>query len=126
MITIRLEELVNAIPVLTNLGTQDFSGRIAFSILKLLKKLEEEYQLFEKTREKIVLKYAKKDDAGQPLVVDGRISILEDSIKTCNKEITDLLQNIVQIDSNKIKAEWLDEVRLSPQSIIEIEPFIEE
>lgn len=127
MIKIKLKEIVNSSEVLRKLAGESLRGRVAFQISKLLKKLEEELELFNKTRLEIIKKYGEKDENGE-LKIDenGNIQIKKENTSIFNQEIVDLLDQEIEVNANLIALDDLENINFTPSEIIILMPFIQE
>ena len=126
MIEINLSEIVNAVEPLKTLSNSKIKGRAAYRVAKFLKRVEEEYQLFETTRMNLVQEYCKKDDKGEPIIVDNSYSIDQERVAEFNTEINKLLNTTVTIDMDPISMDDLGDIEFTPGDIMLLEKFIEE
>lgn len=127
MIEVKLVTIVNGMDVLKKLSESKIRGRTAYKIAKILKKIDEEYNLFNDARIKLIREFAKKDESGEPITDDqGNVSISEEEIATFNEEINKLLDTTVSIEMDKIPLDELAEIDFTPSEMIAIESFIEE
>lgn len=127
MIKVRLREIIDSTDVLRKLAGENLRGRTAFQISKLLKKLEEELDLFNKTRVEIIKKYGEKDDNGELKTDDnGNVKIVEESVNAFNQEMLDLLNQEIEINANPITLDDLENINFTPAEITTLMPFIQE
>lgn len=119
-----LNEL-NEAKSLSLIAESKFSGKKAFLIARLMKKLQEEYDTYQTARRSLVIKYAEKDENGEPIIdSEGNVKIGKNDMDKLNKEYEELVSTEVEIDAEPIDAEWLDDIELSPNQITELMPFI--
>lgn len=119
-----LNEL-NEAKSLSLIAESKFSGKKAFLIARLMKKLQEEYDTYQTARRSLVIKYAEKDEKGEPIIdAGGNVRISDSNMAKLNKEYEELVSTEVEIDAEPIDAEWLDDIELSPNQIAELMPFI--
>ena len=127
MIEIKMLTIVNSMEVLKRLSESKIRGRTAYKIAKILKRVDEEYGLFQDARRKLILECAKKDENGEPVADEnGNVSISEENISMFNEEISKLLETTVNIDTDKIHLDEIEQIDFTPSDIIMIEDFIEE
>lgn len=127
MIEVKLITVVNGMDTLKKLSESPIRGRTAYKIAKILKKVDEEYSLFNDARMKLVRECAKKGEDGEPITDEqGNVSIDESSIAMFNDEINKLLETTVNIDFDKIPLDELADIDFTPTEMIAIEDFIEE
>lgn len=122
-----VSEIIFAGQVLNALMGQNFSGRQAFTIARLNRVLQQEVKEFETVRQELIGKYADKNDAGEPILDEqGNVHIADEHIPTVNKELGEILNTEIDLgEVNKIPAEWLDNISLSPTQVDMLMPFIE-
>ena len=126
MITISLEEIINAIPALRILMQSPIDGKNAFKVARAYREIEKELDLFEQERQKFIEKYSEKDENGNIKQDEkGNIQIQKEYIDIFNQEITIMLKNIVDINIEPIPAEVLANLSLTPEQALNLEKFFE-
>ena len=93
-------------------------------IMEIGKKLDEEIQKSDKTRQEILLKYCKKDEAGKPVLKEGNYDILEESKGAFQVDMTALFESDIEISLPKIVEKDLQHARLSPVEWEALTPFL--
>lgn len=126
MIELTIYEMINAEPVLNKLLNVSFNGKKAFVISRLLKQIADEEKMYNEARVEILKKYADKDENGNPVVINDDISMTTEARECAVKEIEELLGTKIQITSNKIPLEWLEDIEMTPLEAINWAAFIEE
>lgn len=91
-----------------------------------MKAINNEISEFNAEREKLIIKYANKDENGQVITNNGSAKISDENLKIFQNEINELISVEIEIPTNMIPLSWLEEIRLTPQEMIAIEPFVEE
>lgn len=125
--TITIAQLLDAEKPLNKLTETSFSGRKAFTIARMLKKLQAEEETYNTSRIELIKKYADKDESGEVKVDDeGNIHVSNENMSDFNKEFTELITTELEVDFQKIPIDWLDDVELTPIEVQALEPFIEE
>jgi len=76
-----------------------------------LQSLVEEY---EKKRKTIIEKYAKKDDKGEVMIVDGKYYDFEKNFEKANKLLTDLSNEELEVDIHQFDKAELKGIKLVP------------
>lgn len=105
--------------------TQGLPFRVALSLAKNIKKVDEVLEVYEQKRLELVLKYAKKDENGNPIENNGNYKI--DDIPSFNKAYSELVSEEAELDIVKIKADDLESVStLTPLDINRIMFLIDE
>lgn len=127
MIEIKLADVMNSMETLQKLAGQTFKGKTAFQIARILKKLDEEIKTFNDTRAALINKYGKRNENGE-LIVDenGNCSLKEDGLVDFNKELSELLNTVIEVNAEKLNVEELSEGSFTPGEMIVLEPFFKE
>ena len=125
MIEVKLSTIINSIEVLQKISNSPIKGRTAYKVGKLLKRIEEEFDLFNDSRKKLIDQYALKDKEGDPITEDGSYKISPDKISEFNAEVSGLLDTVVKIDLDPIPIEEIENIEFTPNEIILIDDFIE-
>lgn len=108
-----LNELIRA----KNTDGLTISGNQKLQLIKLIRELESAFVDYQKTRELIVLQYAKKDGKGQVIKSKQGIPIEETNTEQYKKEISELDGADVVIDIVKSPVRIPDANNLTPQAI---------
>lgn len=127
MIKIILNDVVNATGTFNKIMQQSFKGSLAFKIARLARELDKEMQTFNEERQKIIQKYAKKDENGE-LITDenGNVTFDTDKVQEVNEEFNSLLGTELEVNADKLPMECMDSFELTPQEMLGIEMFFEE
>lgn len=132
---IKLVKLVNSINALGQLNNaHGLSGVCAYSIMKNVNKIEPELEMYNKTREKILVDRAKKDEDGKPIIiketVEGkereRYDMTDENYNEANHELFTLLNSDIELDLTKISIEDLNNADLTPAQLSSIDYMIKE
>ena len=112
--------LVRSLPKLTN---KELPIRISYRLLKLLKSCSEEMETLEKSRIKLIKKYAldKKDDK-----VKEDMSVSDENKEKFQEEFTTLLEEEVEIDFKAIAIKDLGEITLTTNDLMSLQKIIKE
>lgn len=125
MIEVKLSTIINGIEVLQKISNSPIKGRTAYKVGKLLKRIEEEFDLFNESRRKLINRYAIKDEYGEPVSDNGSYKIMPELVDDFNNEVNGLLETIVKIDLDPIPIEEIENIEFTPNEIILIDDFIE-
>lgn len=123
--TATIYDIISANPVFTKILQHEFTGKQSFMISRVLRALNAETEAFNKTREETLKKYAELDEAGEMIVTDGNVKIRDGEMENFQTEINELLYAELDVDVKPIPIDWLDDVKLTPQEMLVLEPFIE-
>lgn len=122
--TATIYDIISANPVFTKILQHEFTGKQSFMISRVLRALNTETESFNKTREEVLKKYAETDETGEMIVSEGNVKIRDGEMEAFQKEINELLYAELDVDVKPIPVDWLDDVKLTPQEMIVLEPFI--
>ena len=122
--TVSIYDIISANPIFTKILQHEFTGKQSFIIGRILKALNNEAEMFNKTREEMLKKYAAVNEEGKIIVIDGNVKIKEGEMANFQKEINELLYTLLEINVNKIPLDWLENLKLTPQEMLILEPFL--
>lgn len=127
MISVKINDLLNATDTLQELSRKSLKARLAFDVSRLLKAADVEVSQFNEARMKILQKYGEKDENGE-LVSDekGNCRIANENLTDFNNELNELIGAQVELNANKISIDALDNLDFTPVEMVALEPFIEE
>ena len=114
---VTIATLINATPVFSKITNKELSPAVSFRLVKLIKEINVELEIFEKEKEKLLKKYGKKND-------DDSYTILDENKDSWNKDITELLSLNVDITAEKVNLANED-IKISPADMMKIEEFVE-
>lgn len=126
MITVKISNLLNSTEVLQKLSKTQLKAKTAWQVSKVLKLAEEEMQTFNDTRMEVLKKYAEKDENGE-LITDenNNCKIIPEKISEFNDELTELLDNEIELNVNKINIDDLGDIDFTPAEMNALEAFID-
>lgn len=123
--TATIYDIISANPVFTKILQHEFTGKQSFMISRVLRALNTETESFNKTREEVLKKYAELDDMGEMIIENNSVKIREGEMEAFQNEINELLYADLEVDIKPIPIEWLDNVKLTPQETLILEPFVQ-
>ena len=127
MITTTIESLLTIKPVLQKLANTSMPARDAFSILKMLKLVDKEYESIEAVQRKMLDTYgAKNEDGNFTTDEKGNYIIKKESIEDYVAEMQAFLGEKIELNCSKINFSVLEKIDLTPSQMILIEDFIDE
>ena len=126
IVKVTLKDIVNNIQFITELSRQMMPARAAYKVGKLLRKLTDEFNDYNSQRQKVVEKYALRDEQGNMVISDGNIQFNSESYSLFEKEFQDLIDTEVEIDTLPIKLYEIENMDFSPGQMSFLESFIEE
>ena len=126
VITTTIESLLTIKPVLQKLANTSMPAREAFSILKMLKLIDKEYESIEVVQRKMLDTYGAKNEDGTFTIDEkGNYIIKKESIEDYVTEMQAFLGTEVELNCAKVNIDLLDKVEVSPAQMIMMEDFIE-
>lgn len=117
MIKVTYNDILRASSSMKKLIERELPVRQAIALSRLIKKLNAEIEIFDGEQRKIVSKYAIVNQG------TGESRIPESKQKDYNDAMTDLLGLSVEIDSEKIEIDGLENIEASV--ILNTEPFVD-
>lgn len=127
MITTTIDSLLTIKPVLQKLANTSMPAREAFSILKMLKLIDKEYESIEVVQRKMLDTYGAKNEDGTFTVDEkGNYIIKKEGIEDYVAEMQAFLGEKIELNCSKINFSMLEKVDLTPAQMILIEDFIDE
>lgn len=128
MIDVKLRDLLDSMEVLKELGQKSLSGRTAYQIGKILRQVENEFNLFNEARGKVIDKYCTKDENGKPIINEetNEFTFSEENLKSTIEEVNNLLDSDVSLNANKISLADLESLDFTPTQMALLDVYIEE
>lgn len=126
MIETTVSSLITIKPVLQQLANTEMPARDSFTVLRLLKIIDKEYETIEATQRKMLETHGERDESGN-FMPDGYggVIIKSDSTKAFADEMEQLLKTKVALEATPLKLEMLDKLKLTPNQLLKMEEFIE-
>ena len=127
MIKTNVNILMTVKPILQELANTKMPAKQSFKILRTLKAVDAEYASIEEVQRNMIVSYGKKDENGEFMLdPEGRgYLIAEEHQNKFTEEMNDLLFTEVELECDKISMDLFDNMNLSPNQLLAIEPFIE-
>ena len=126
MIETTVSSLITIKPVLQQLANTEMPARDSFTVLRLLKIIDKEYETIEATQRKMLETHGERDESGN-FMPDGYggVIIKSDNTKAFADEMDQLLKTKVALEATPLKLEMLDKLKLTPNQLLKMEEFIE-
>lgn len=119
--------IINTINAIGGARERALPIKASYAISKNLLKLEKEVEAYNLEREKLLKKYAEKDEEGEIKADElGNIKFVKKYKEKWNKEISELLDIEVEVDIHKFDLSVLDNVEMSVQELMAIDFMIQE
>lgn len=127
MITTTIDSLLTIKPILQKLANTSMPAREAFSILKMLKLIDKEYESIEVIQRKMLDTYGAKNEDGTFTTDEkGNYIIKKEGIEDYVAEMQAFLGEKIELNCSKINFSILEKIDLTPAQMILIEDFIDE
>lgn len=125
-----LRRLVSDAPQMGAIANkQGLPKKISYAIAKNMAKIESELKIYNSERQKLIDKYAHKDEQGNVQIDrNNNLKIMDEHIKDWNKEINELLDIEVDVEIHKFNIDDLynSDCDMTPSDFILIDYMIEE
>lgn len=128
-IKITVQEALNASISCNELIKKSFPAKLGFKIIRLKKELELIEQSFNETKNSTIIKYAEKDENGEPkreVQEDGKtfLPIALENREKCTKELTEALNEEVEVSQITFNSEEFGNEDILTEILIGLFPFI--
>lgn len=127
MIELTINDMLNSMEPLKKLSAYQLKTKIAYQIARLMREINKEYELFQKTRQNLAMKYAEKNEKNEIIIDEnGNYKIRNDKINICNEEIAELLNTKIALNVEQINLEDIENTECTPTEIFALMPLIQE
>lgn len=128
MIKIYLGEIDPILTSLDSLINKELPIKLSYSLSKLVKTLESEFKILSEKRNKLIDKYAEKDDKNKFITIieqgKQRVKIKEESMEECNNKLQELFNIEVEINFEPISIDLLGDISISAKDLLVLDKFI--
>ena len=127
MIEATVGEIVESISALQKLINKPLKTKVAFQVARISREIDKEFNVFQESKKTLIEKYGERNESGELITtIEGNYTIPKENIESFNNEMKDILEEVVQLNANKIKLDDLDGETFTPIEIHPLEIFIEE
>ena len=122
-------KIINDVGLLLNLSNIQLPVRTSYVISRNIKKIEKELEIYNTERQKLLDKYAEKNEDGSLKVDENdQLKIPNENLKAWNKDINELLDIEIDIDIHKFNIKDLlnSNCEITANELILIDYMIEE
>ncbi|AIY83091.1 hypothetical protein U729_2617 [Clostridium baratii str. Sullivan] len=120
------KEIIEKVGMLGELSNRKLPVKVSYAIGKNISKIESELKHYNKARKNILEKYCEKDEEGNLKIEDGNYVIKENEKENWNKDIKDLDEIVVEIDTHTFNIDLLNGYEMSPSEMMCIDFMLEE
>ena len=128
MVKLTMDQVLNFRDNADFFSTVNLPLKGAYKINKIRKAVEKEGEFYSEELQKIIEKYAKRDENGEFVFnEDGsQIMINEEQIEECNKDLNDLQDLEIKVDNFNLSIEDLGEdLECTPDQLEILMPFMD-
>lgn len=112
---VKLGELKEMTKNLSNLMEKNFPVRAHYAISRNLSKLLSEFREYDNNREELCKKFARKDKDNNPVLIDGKYDIPDDSMKEFSDSICELRDTEIEVDILAISVSEFEKCNENPR-----------
>ena len=105
---VKLKDIRMAALTLHQIKDKSFPSKMSYALSKNMTVLWNEYDLIEKEREKICIRYADKGEDGKPIINGNVYAMSAENDRKCSKEFEDLLETETDVDIHHIPVSVLE------------------
>jgi hypothetical protein len=121
------ERIINDASRLGELSQKPLPIKVSYAIAKNITRIDSELKVYNSERQKLIEKYAEKDDKGKVATDEtGQFKLKPQCIDEWNTDIKELLAIENEISIHKFKLSELDGHSMKPAELMLIEYMIEE
>jgi hypothetical protein len=127
MITVQLGDLEGVLRGLGSIMYQKVPVKTAYRLSRLVKKLQDEHKNYEELRLRLCTEHCKKDEAGKPIVENGKFTGLDEQ-EVFRKAFEELRSLTIEVDFEPMTSAFLEEigVTLSGADVLALGEFLSE
>lgn len=122
----KLNKLLQVRRVLTEHANEPIPTMLAYKILKFIKASDTEGAFYDGKMQEIIDKYAKRDDNGQIIYAEGRVSVAPENIKECQKAIGELEGTDIEAPDISFTIHELTPINFSVSELFSLDEIIKE
>lgn len=102
--------------------------KISYKFSKLARAIEQEKTFYQSKVQEIIEEYGERDENGELKLTDDKTAfvIKEDKVLECQQKMNELLELEIDIEEIKFSIDDLEDLKLSPQEMDALIPFITE
>ena len=122
------EKLINDSLSLSQLGQKELPIKVSYAIAKNMTKIQAELDTYNKERQKLIDKYAQRDDNGKIIMIkDNQVQLDKTQLDNWNKDSNELLLIENDISIHKFHLSALEgNNHITPSELMAISYMIEE
>ena len=119
--------IVEETQIISKVSQKELPVKVSYAIAKNIGKIQSELKVYNAQKEKLIEKYAEKDEQGKVKVSEqNQLTIIPENIDSWNKDLNELLDIENEIDIHKFSFSLLEGYNISPAELMAIDYMIEE
>lgn len=127
LINVNLAQVINSIDALHALMEKECSGLLAYKIGKIVLAISDETSAFDSAKQAVAERYGERNANGDlKREENGTIPIRQEYLNEARQELDKIINTEVELNVAPIKLSEIAEMKLSPQDVLPLIPFIEE
>lgn len=127
MIVVTLNDVLKSVPILNNLSKQSMPAKTAFKIMKIIKEVNKQLDDFNQIKQDLISTYGERDEMNNLKIDENNNYIISnDNKENFSTELTEILNERIEICIPQLKLDDLDFFHFSPQELEKIEYCIKE
>ena len=111
---------------LLNISQKELPFRLAYKVSKLSEKIEKDYLFFTEEVQKIIIKYAERDEKGEIAFEGNNVKIQRDLIEQAEKDLKELDEVETEEINVSFTLDELESLNIKPLEVSALMPFIKE
>ena len=111
---------------LLNISQKELPFRLAYKVSKLSEKIEKDHLFFTEEVQKIIIKYAERDEKGEIAFEGNNVKIQRDLIEQAEKDLKELDEVETEEINVSFTLDELESLNIKPLEVSALMPFIKE
>lgn len=126
MIVVQMYEILNSNKLFEELQEQKLPIRVAYKLNKISDAIAKEIKFYTDSLAKITTEYSVKDETGRPVIEDGGVRIIPESLEECQGKLEELNSLTLELDAPYLTLDELDTLEVSFSNMKILSKFITE
>ena len=126
MIVVQMYEILNSNKLFEELQEQKLPIRVAYKLNKISDVIAKEIKFYTDSLTKITTEYSVKDETGRPVIEDGGVRIIPESLEECQNKLEELNSLTLELDAPYLTLDELDTLEVSFSNMKILSKFITE
>lgn len=125
--TISIEQLLNLKPVMQKISTLSLPMAVTYKVIKLIKALDQEYQVYQTCFQNLMKSYCELDEEGNPIPLpSGDFKIKAGCEEQCQNDYLNLLAMQIDVPDIRFKLADFDKLNITANELWALMPFLED